>query len=257
MVDINRIYQGEQIREDKSGFEATIRQIVIEAGAAVDGACNAHADPGTYEIGDPHPCIPGLECTDKVTRPTERDNTTFYVDYIFRAPEPERTEAAEFAMAGSLAEVEATRDRDGNQVVLFHEYDPTYKDPFLAGRLSAQVAEFQVARPTLLLRWNRIRNDFSTAWANRAVLGTVNSAAQWGFGPELLLCTRMEIESSGQKYQESYEFQTTGEPWTVSAVFRQEDDGRPVENPVVGVDEKNIAPYSTYNYALLGLQLPT
>ena len=30
MADVDRILGGEQIREDKSGFEATIRQLVIE-----------------------------------------------------------------------------------------------------------------------------------------------------------------------------------------------------------------------------------
>ena len=255
MADIDRILNGEQIREDKSGFEATIRQLVIETGAAVDGACNAHNDPGTYAIGDAHPCIAGIVCTDKVTRPHDRDNTHFWVDYIFRAPESERTAAGAFSMAGSLAEFESTRDRDGNQVVLTHTYDATYKDPILAGQTRNQVAEFQVAKPTLLLRWSRIQDLFATAWANRAVLGTVNDAAQWGFAAELLLCTRMEIEETGQKWREIFEFQTTGQPWTVPVVFRQEDDGRPVENPAVGA-EADVNVYAAYNYALLGLLLP-
>ncbi len=255
MADINRIRTGEQIREDKSGFEATIRQLVLEASPAADGACNAHNDPGTYLIGDPHPCIPGIECTDKVTRPHDQDNTKFWVDYIFRAPESEATGGGAFSMAGSLAEFEATRDRDNAQVVLTHTYDATYKDPILAGQTRKQVAEFQVAKPTLLLRWSRL-SDFASAWANRAVLGTVNDALQWGFAAEQLLCTRMEIEETGQKWREIFEFQITGQPWTVPVVFRQEDDGRPVENPAVGA-EADVNVYPTYNYALLGLLLPS
>ncbi len=256
MVDVNRIYTGEQIREDKSGFEATIRQLVIEPSFNLNGACNAHNDPGTYQIGDAHPCISGIFCTDKVTRPHEADNTHFWVDYIFRAPESENTAAGAFSMAGSLAEFEATRDRDNNQVVLTHTYDATYKDPILAGQTRSQVAEFQIAKPTLLLRWQRIQATFSAAWANRAVLGTVNSAAQWGFAAELLLCTRMEIEETGQKWREIFEFQTTGNAWTVPVVFRQEDDGRAVENPAIGA-EADVDIYPTYNYSLLGLLLPT
>ncbi len=255
MADVDRILGGEQIREDKSGFEATIRQLVIEAVPTENGACNAHQDLGTYEIGDAHPCIAGIVCTDKVTRPHERDNTHFWVDYIFRAPEAERTAAGAFSMAGSLAEIEATRDRDDAQVVLTHTYDATYKDPILAGQTRTQVAEFQVAKPTLLLRWSRIQDTFATAWANRAVLGTLNDAAQWGFAPELLLCTRMEIEETGQKWREIFEFQTTGQAWTVPVVFRQEDDGRPVENPAAGA-ESDVNVYPTYNYSLLGLLLP-
>ncbi len=256
MVDVNRIIQGEQIREDKSGFEATIRQLVIEPSENINGACNAHNDPGTYAIGDPHPCVANIFCTDKVTRPHERDNQYFYVDYIFRAQDDEDTAAGAFSMAGSLAEVEATRDRDNAQVVLTHTYDATYKDPILAGQTRNQVAEFQVAKPTLLLRWSRMQTSFATAWANRVVLGTVNSAAQWGFAAELLLCTRMEIEASGQRWREIFEFQSTGQAWTVPTVFRQEDDGRPVENPAAQA-EQDVNVYPTYNFALLGLLLPS
>ena len=255
MADVNRILPGEQIREDKSGFEATIRQLVIEPAANLNGACNAHNDPGTYQIGDAHPCIAGVVCTDKVTRPHQQDNTQFWIDYIFRAPESESTAAGAFSMAGSLAEFTATRDRDDAQVVLTHTYDATYKDPILAGQTRNQVAEFQVAKPTLLLRWTRIQDLFATAWANRAVLGTLNDAAQWGFAAELLLCTHMEIEETGQKWREIFEFQTTGQAWTVPTVFRQEDDGRPVENPAVSA-EADVNVYPIYNYSLLGLLLP-
>ncbi len=254
---VDRIIAGEQGREDKSGFEATIRQLVRLTGAGLNRICDAHNDAQTYDIGDAHPCFSGIYCADKVTRPHDQDNQSFWVDYVFRALDPEDSAGGAFSMAGSLAEVEATRDRDDAQVVLSHTYPVTYKDPILAGQTRSQVAEWQAAKPTLLLRWSRLQNSFGTAWGNRAVLGTVNDALQWGFAAELLLCTRMEIEQSGQKWREIFEFQTTNSSWTVPVTFRQEDDGRPVENPVLGTDEKNVQVYPAYNYSLLGLLLPS
>lgn len=257
MAVISRIIGGEALREDKTGLEATIREIVTTSIRSVDELCDAHNDPGTYDLGDVHPCAGiGLVCVEKATRPAQdRENLIFTIDYVFRATDPEDSAGGAFAMAGSLADEKLNRDRAGAQVKLTHTYPATYKDPILAGNTRDQIAEFEAPRPTLLLRWSRLQTAFSTAWANRAVLGKVNSAIIWGFAAEELLCTRMEIEQANEKYREIFEFQHKSTGWTVPVVFLQEDDNRPVDNPAASA-EADVDVYPTYDYSLLSLTLP-
>ena len=245
---------GERLAEDRTGFEATIRHLVDMEAINVDNICSAI---GTgYALGDAHPCVPSIECVDIAATPLPTDPSKFQVDYTFRAPELEATAAGEFSMSGSLTDQQTTRDRDGNQAELTYTYPATYKDPVLAGQTRSQYADLEYAAPTLLLRWQRL-NTFAAAWANRAVLGTVNSLLFQGFDPGTLFCTRMEIERANETYREIFEFQS-GSPdtWKAYTIFRQEDDNRPVPNPDA-LAEKLIDVYPEYNFNLLGLALPS
>ena len=258
MAAIKQMINGETLREDYSGETATIEDMLIDIPAGTDRICNAKAEGDAFSLGDAHPCLPGVQCVERQIDSVPGDNTKYRVRYVFREPEAEATPGGRFSMAGSLAGQTTTRDRDGNQVVLTYTYPaaPTYKDFTLAGQTRTQIAELAISRPSLVLRWTRLQTSFATAFANRAVLGTVNVGAIWGFGAELLLCTRMEIEQSNQRWREIFEFQYTGESWTSYAIFLQEDDNRPVTNPDA-LAEKSVPVYPTYDFSLLGLLLPT
>ena len=245
---------GERLAEDRTGFESTIRHLVDMEVFNENNICNAIGQG--FALGDAHPCVPSIVCVDITATPITGDNSKFQIDYTFRAPELEDTVAGEFSMSGSLTERQDTRNRDGDQVQLTYQYPATYKDPVLAGQTRDQTAELEYAEPTLLLRWQRL-TTFAAAWANRAVLGTLNDATIWGFAAETLFCTRMEIERANERYREIFEFQTgRPETWRAYSIFRQEDDNRPVPNPDAQA-EKRIDVYPLYNFALLGLQLPS
>lgn len=253
----NRI-QGESSREDAEGIEATIQDLLSNVTRSQSGGiCNAHTDAALYDIGDPHPCFANLFCSEKRVRPERGENSEFVVDYIFRAFDYELDSGGAFSMSGSLAAGKTSRDRDNNQVILTYTYPapPLYKDPLLAGQTRNQVAELEIDKPTLLLRWSRY-NTFSNAWNNtRAALGALNELIVWGFPAESVLCTRAEIEQAGQKWREIFEFQW-GQDWRAYAIFKQEDDNRPVENP--GATGEAFADvYPLYNFNLLGLLLPS
>lgn len=245
------IVRGQRLAEDRTGFEATVQYIVDEQSVSSSGICNAHGRG--LQLGDPHPCIPGIEVIDIATRPVDESHEKFIVDYTFRAPEPEASPGGEFSMTGSLTEEKTTFDRDDVQAKLTYTYPLTYKEPVLAGETRDQVAELDYAAPTLLLSWRRLV-PFATAWAHRAVLGTVNEFTIWGFAPERLFCTRMEIERANETYREIFEFQEGS--WSIESIFRQEDDNRPVPDPDMN-SRKQIDVYPLYDFSSLGLALPT
>ena len=254
-VIYDRIAAGDRLAEDRTGFEATVQYIIDEQSVGNANICAAH-DLG-LALGDPHPCVPGLEVVDITTRPVPDDHSKFIIDYTFRAPEPEATAAGEFSMTGSLTERKTTYDRDGVQAKLTYTYPTTYKDPVLAGQTRDQPPELAYAAPTVLLRWQRLV-PFATAWGHRAVKGTVNEFAIWDYAAEELLCTRMEIERANQTWREIFEFQSGD--WRVESIFRQEDDNRPVTDPGgagLGDAQKFIDVYPVYDFSSLGLLLPS
>ena len=255
---VKGLIPGETLIEDNSGKTATITDMLIDIPAGINRICSADAEAGQYDLGDPHPCVTGLQCVERRIDSDPMDNTKYRVNYVFRVPDDEATAGGKFSMSGSLAGQATTRDRNDAQVELEYTYPaaPNYKDFTLAGQTRKQIAQLEVNRPTLVLRWTRLQSAFATAWGNRAILGTVNSAVSWGFAAETLLCTRMEIDQSNTKWRETFEFQYTGKPWTAYAIFLQEDDNRPVTIPDAKA-EKNVDVYPTYNYALVGLTLPT
>ncbi len=246
-----RIAEGDRIAEDRVGFEATVQYIVDEQSVADGNICAAHGRG--LALGDSHPCLAGLEVVDITTRPVPGDHSKFILDYTFRAPEPEATAAGEFSMTGSLTEQKTTFDRDDIQASLEYTYPATYKDPVLAGQTRDQIPELDYAAPTILLRWQRLV-PFATAWAHRAVKGALNEFAIWDYPAEALLCTRMEIERANQTWREIFEFQ--GGDWRIEAIFRQEDDNRPVPDPGP-LAKKFFDVYPLYDFSTLGLLLPT
>lgn len=258
MAAIKRLIRGERVDENASGKTATISDLIqIIGGPGENNICTAHDDPAGFAYGAPHPCVPNIVVIAKTTRPVENENETFIQETTFGRPDDELTAGGRFSMAGSLSAADTTRDRDGNQVVLTYTYPaaPAYKDFTLAGQTRNQIPELDVNKPTLLYRWTRLRDTYAQASAHLAILGKVNSAAIWNVAAELLLCTRMEIDQSGTKWRETFEFQYTGESWTSYAIFKQEDDNRPVSGPDA-LAEKNVPVYATYNYSLTGLLLP-
>lgn len=258
MGAIKRQFQGEEIVENATGKTARITDFITNIAPGDNAICTAHDDLQGFNYGDAHPCVTGLVVTDKRTRPDAQDNQQFIQETIFTEPDAERSAGGRFSMSGSLAAATTTRDRDGAQVVLTYTYPsaPNYKDFTLAGQTRNQIPELEVSKPTLLLRWTRLQSTFLTAWNNQGVLGKVNQLAIWGFPAELLLCTRMEIEQANQYWREIFEFQSTGESWTSYAIFKQEDDNRPVSNPDA-LAEKDVPVYPVFDYSTLGLLLPS
>lgn len=251
-VDYPNIAEGQRLASDRLGFEATIEYIVDEQAVGATQICDAIGRG--FQLNDPHPCGLGITCVDQVVRPIPGDHSKFSVIYTFRAPELEATIAGEFSMTGSLTEQVTTRDRNDAQAKLQYTYPLTYKDPALAGQTREQVAELNYAAPTLLLRWSRLQSLFATAWTNRAVLGHVNEFPIWGFPAGRLFCTRMEIERANSVYREMFEFQEGD--WGINAIFRQEDDNRPVPDPDA-LAEKTVDVYPVFDFGSLGLALPT
>ncbi len=258
MAAVKRLARGERVTEDASGLLATITDFIqVTTGPGASNLQTAHNDPTGFAYGAAHPEFAGLVVTNKTTRPVEGDNQQFIQETIFTRPDDELTAAGRFSQAGSLTASVTTRDRDGNQVVLTYTYPsaPNYKDFTLAGLTRNQIPEIDVNRPTQMLRWTRLQDTYAAASAHEAILGKVNSTLVWGKAAELLLCTRMEVDQSGVKWRETYEFQYTGQPWTSYTIFKQEDDNRPVSNPDANA-EKDVPVYPTYDFNLTGLQLP-
>ncbi len=237
-------------------FADTLAEVVFGSPAG-SATCNAQGDAQLLDLGDAHPCFPGLVVRRIVGRENPNDPSTYEVEYEFRAPNTEDTPGGQFSMAGSLTAEKVTRDRDGNQISVTYTYPATYKDVLLAGQTRSQIPEVEYQTPTQVLRWTRLQTSFATAYANvNAIHGTLNELAIYSKDPETLLCTRAEVEQANAKYREIYEFQWRRQGWQVYGIFLQEDDNKPVENPQVG-SEVSADVLPTYNYSLLGLLLPT
>ena len=230
---------------------------VIYGAPAGSGPCSAQGDLSLLELGDGHPCFPGLVVRRIVGRENPADPSVYEVEYEFRAPNTEDTPGGQFSMAGSLTAERVTRDRDGNQISVTYTYPADYKDVLLAGQTRTQIPPMEFQAPTQVLRWTRLQASFNTAYANvNAVHGTLNEFSIYGKNPETLLCTRAEVEQANAKYREIYEFQWRRNGWKVYGIFLQEDDNKPVENPQLA-SEVNADLLPIYDYALLGLLLPT
>ncbi len=237
-------------------FADTLSGVVFGAPAG-SATCNAQGDLSLLDLGDSHPCFPGLVVRRIVGRENPDDPSVYEIEYEFRAPNTEDTPGGQFSMAGSLTAEKITRDRDNNQIVVTYTYPTSYKDVLLAGQTRSQIPEVEYQAPTQVLRWTRLQNSFATAYANvNGIHGTLNELAIWSKDPETLLCTRAEVEQANAKYREIYEFQWRRQGWQVYGIFLQEDDNKPVENPQASSEVfADVLP--TYNYSLLGLLLPT
>ncbi len=230
---------------------------VVFGAPAGSATCNAQGDLSLLDLGDAHPCFPGLVVRRIVGRENPNDPSVYEVEYEFRAPNTEDTPGGQFSMAGSLTAEKVTRDRDGNQISVTYTYPSAYKDVLLAGQTRNQIPEVEFQAPTQVLRWTRLQDNFNTAYSNvNAVHGTLNEFAIYSKDPETLLCTRAEVEQANAKFRETYEFQWRRQGWKVYGIFLQEDDNKPVENPQP-VSEVNADVLPVYNYSLLGLLLPS
>jgi len=214
------------------------------------------------EIGSEHPTIPFAVLAEIRGDPAGAGSDKAFVTAIYKGPEIITAEPNPTTDPGTLydsvalQDIETRFDRAGEQILLTKvELSETITQP--------GVASLQIPVVIRGVQRREVANPSSLA---AQYVGKVNSTPLWGEDARRWLCTRIDGTSTdfGDSYTVNYEFQRsellryspsptdTYSSWDALLVF-EDEDGRPIENPVFGESMQIIQVYGEEDFDQLGL----
>ncbi len=265
MATATRYVEGVRLSDRAGeGVQVTEPFYVLDAAGATpaDRMYDARNATGLPALRTAHPTIPNVFATEIIVQPLSVGSDKVSVVVIWQNPEVTTSEPeagvdpGTIFVSASLQEVETRFDRNGNQIVLQRD---------VGGTIENQPGTATVQIPLVIYGVERRETGNPSALA-KAHIGRVNSAPIWGEDARRWLCTRLDGVSTdfGSTYTVNYEFQRserlryapTGfySSWDVLLVF-EDDEGRPIENPVFGESMKRIEVVGESDFSVLGLPL--
>ena len=251
----SRAGQGVQFTEPWYVTEAT-------GNTPIERLNDALTATGLPTLYDPHPTISGVFAQEIRAAPMGTKSDKIDLTVVWSNPELTTVEPDPVVDPGTiytsagLQEVETRFDKDGVQITLTRTVGADTETQTGIATLQIPVIIYGVQR----------RETGNPSLKARANIGRVNSLPIWGEDARRWLCTRLDGTSTdfGSTYTVNYEFQRsellrysptdTYSSWDALLVF-EDDEGRPIENPVFGESMKTVQIAGEVDFNTLGLPL--
>jgi hypothetical protein len=263
-VTVRDLLEDASYTRDTSGVRA-VRRFLVENldDVAAKRLYQAALLPDVPQFGTPHESIPNLVVNSVDVVPAPSSPSKALITVTYGSPEQDNQEPSETAqptveVGATVSEIETSRDKDGNEMLLDHTI-PAHVDEngtLIADQvLPTQPAKVSVQEAHPYVTCERREPDpFYTAKV-LAYVNHVNSVAWFGSQPRQWLCTAIRARLDGDSFVVSYEFQFRERTWDVQAVYTNPTTGAPVEDPIeeVGIKRFQVYPEADFNGLNLGV----
>lgn len=264
------LQDGTEIRQTARGYEATRMFLVTElTGDRNQRIYRALLHSGIPQYGAWHPAIQGIFVTERFAESRTPGMAKVRIEYGTTSEGvlvPDDTASPQIEIGTSLVQTTATKDVNGNQIVVSHK--PTILIPipipgtsrytYVEGKGAEVIQPVQVSvqQPVTTLRCTR-REQQAPFNKSKSCVGRMNSCRFAQEEAKHWLCTLLRGVSydAGASYFVDYEFQLNDaeDGWDAVVVYIDPTTNRIVTDPVVGEGLRAYTVYRSVDFNELNL----
>ena len=199
---------------------------------------------GMPELGDFHPTVTHILCTEREVEVMGNDPTKARVFLTYGVPDfrPDINTAPRIRVGSVVQSVTTSQDINGNPIDLFHKVqvrkvtsgDLVWEDPpnntIPKLREIRDTAVIEVLRPMMTFDLERLEAG-SPANIARRFVGTFNGTSWAGYRAGLILCLGIlgDSDDGGQTFITSYAFQYNPQGWFANVIIKDHVTGKIAE----------------------------
>lgn len=153
-------------------------------------------------------------------------------------------------VTASIQQTTTNKDIDGSQITVSHTYPAN--DEHFPNQTKTQGGQIEYFEPQTSMRFSGIKLTRYPWLLARKLVGSINQRPWFGAGEHEWMCVSATWKPLNQQdnvsYEMSFEFQHRLDTWDSTAVFIDENTGRPPENLIDGTGIKTIRKHAEVDF---------